>query len=199
MWLWNRAGQVGRRPGCAREHDGRASGVPVRPVGRRVDCLEIRQRHEGLSDGDSLMPQVLFRAIKARPANWQAFYDEIAKTMDAEVAPQLTSYFERVTESWINQPNLHPSSGSRDRSATVDVFPIGANANIWQYVSKGHWPILDCSQGSMAIRFASNGAAKAVTNRARRRAEDTEARKVVRGKTGSFHAGQSSRQQGAQL
>ncbi len=86
------------------------------------------------------MPQILFRVIKAKPPNWQAFYSEIAKTLSDEVAPKLISYFERVTNPWRNQPKFVSKFRLTRQSATVDVFPIGPNANIWRYVSKGTRP-----------------------------------------------------------
>ena len=143
------------------------------------------------------MPQVLFRTIKARPANWQAFYDEIAKTMDAEVAPELTSYFERVTKSWINQPKFASKFRISRRSATVDVFPIGINANIWKYVSKGTRPHVITPKGQgypLRFKWGGKGSYKPRTTTS---GGYKGPGKVVRGKTVRFvrvnHPGNKAR------
>jgi len=90
------------------------------------------------------MPQVLFRAIKAKPINWQAFYNELAKTLDTEVKPALLAYFERVTKSWENEQTFKAKKRITQTMMTVDVWPSGPNAMIWKYVSqgtKGPYPI----------------------------------------------------------
>jgi len=83
------------------------------------------------------MPQVLFRAIRAKPINWQAFYDEIARTMDAEVKPALLKYFERVTKSWRHSQTFAAQEKITRDKVSVNVWPTGADAQIWRYVSKG--------------------------------------------------------------
>lgn len=86
------------------------------------------------------MPQVLFRAIRAKPINWQAFYNEIAKTLDATVKPELIAYFERVTNPWDNPPEFQARKRIRADHYSVYVYPTGPNADIWKYVSHGTRP-----------------------------------------------------------
>jgi len=83
------------------------------------------------------MPQVLFSAIKAKPINWQVLYDEIARTMDAEVKPALLAYFKRVTKPWVNAPDFAAQEKVTRQNMSVSVWPTGPNAQIWRYVSKG--------------------------------------------------------------
>jgi len=90
------------------------------------------------------MPQVLFRAIKAKPINWTAFYNEIAKTLDETVKPELLEYFDKVTDSWVNKPDFKSTKSITPSEMTVSVYPTGENAKIWRYVSqgtKGPYPI----------------------------------------------------------
>ena len=116
------------------------------------------------------MPQVLFRAIRAKPANWQAFYNEIARTMDNEVKPDLLAYFERVTKSWRNQQAFKAIRHISASEASVDVKPIGENADIWRYVSRGTrgpYPIPKPSNTrakTLRFKWAGPGSYKARTN-----------------------------------
>jgi hypothetical protein len=104
------------------------------------------------------MPQVLFRAIKAKPINWQAFRDEIARTMDAEVKPALLSYFERVTKSWRNQQTFKATKKITREQMTVNVVPVGPNAEIWKYVSQGARPHIIRPKGrGYPLRFEWGG------------------------------------------
>ena len=104
------------------------------------------------------MPQVLFRAIHAKPINWQAFYDEIARTMDAEVKPALLAYFERVTKSWRNAQTFKATKKITKSQMTVNVVPIGENAKIWQYVSHGTRPHIIRPKGTgYPLRFEWGG------------------------------------------
>ena len=86
----------------------------------------------------------MFQVIKAKPINWQPFYNEIAKTLDAEVKPALLAYFEKVTKSWTNEQTFKSKKTITQAMMTMYVYPAGPNAKIWQYVSqgtKGPYPI----------------------------------------------------------
>jgi hypothetical protein len=84
------------------------------------------------------MPKVLFRVIRAKPVNWQPFYNEVAKTLDAEVKPALLAYFEKVTKSWVNEQTFKAKKRITQTMMTVDVWPSGPNAKIWGYVTNGN-------------------------------------------------------------
>ena len=83
------------------------------------------------------MPQVLFRQIKAKPANWPAFYAEIDRTLDAVVKPDLIDWFEKVVASWKHRPEFKAKAKITREAMQVYVYPTGANAQIWKYVSSG--------------------------------------------------------------
>lgn len=90
------------------------------------------------------MPRVLFHTIKAKPIKWQAFHDELARTLDAEVKPALLAYFEKVTKAWRNRQTFKAIRHITQSEVSVDVKPVGENAKIWRYVSqgtKGPYPI----------------------------------------------------------
>lgn len=103
------------------------------------------------------MPQVLFRQIRARPINWQAFYDEIAKALDAEVKPDLIAYFEWVTKSWRNTQAFKATKRITKDSMTVNITPTGENAKIWEYVSHGTRPHIIMPRKARALRFEWGG------------------------------------------
>jgi hypothetical protein len=104
------------------------------------------------------MPQVLFRVIKAKPPKWQELHDELAKTLTAEVEPKLLSYFERVTKPWNHAPKFVAKSKVTRQSAAVDVWPLGPNANIWRYVSRGTRPHIIRPRGlGYPLRFEWGG------------------------------------------
>jgi len=103
------------------------------------------------------MPQVLFRPIKAQPPNWQAFYDEIARTMDAEVKPALLAYFEKVVKSWANAPEFKAKKKITRTEMSVSVTPAGTNADIWRYVSGGTRPHIIRPKGKYPLRFQWGG------------------------------------------
>jgi hypothetical protein len=86
------------------------------------------------------MPQILFQAIRAKPVKWDAFYKEIADTLDKEVKPALLTYFRRVTKSWTNEPEFNAKRTITRDAMAVYVNPFGPNADIWKYVSLGTKP-----------------------------------------------------------
>lgn len=86
------------------------------------------------------MPRVLFHTIKAKPIKWQAFHDELARTLDAEVKPALLAYFEKVTKAWRNRQAFKAIRHITQSEISVDVKPVGENAKIWRYVSQGTRP-----------------------------------------------------------
>lgn len=83
------------------------------------------------------MPKVLFRVIKAKPINWAAFKKEIERALDAQVKLDLIAYFKKVVKSWKHQPQFKAKKSIKPDSMSVDVFPIGSDAQIWRYVSQG--------------------------------------------------------------
>lgn len=90
------------------------------------------------------MPQVLFRQIKAKPANWTAFYAEINTTLDAVVKPDMIAWFNKIVASWKNRPDFKAIKKITREAMRVYVYPTGASAKIWQYVSggtRGPYPI----------------------------------------------------------
>lgn len=103
------------------------------------------------------MPGVLFRRIHARPINWQAFYDELASAIDAEVKPDLLAYFERVTKSWRNDQTFVAKKNITQKSVSVNVYPTGPNAQIWKYVSGGTRPHIIMPRRARALRFEWGG------------------------------------------
>jgi len=112
------------------------------------------------------MPQVLFRVIKAKPVNWQAFYNEVAKTLDAEVKPDLIAYFEKVTKSWKNEQSFKAKKRITQTMMAVDVWPVGPNAKIWQYVSQGTRPHVIKPKGkgyTLKFQWGGYGSYKAKT------------------------------------
>lgn len=112
------------------------------------------------------MPQVLFRQIKAKPINWDAFYREISKTLDAEVKPKLISYFDRVVAEWENKPDFKARKVIRPSSYTVYVYPAGASADIWRYVSQGTRPHIIKPKGAgypLKFKWGGKGSYKART------------------------------------
>lgn len=115
------------------------------------------------------MPLVSFRQIKAKPINWQPFYDEIAKTLDDTVTPELIAWFDKVTKSWKHKPDFRAKKRITKTEASVYVYPVGENANIWRYVSqgtKGPYPIpKPGNKRAKTLRFqwAGRGSYKART------------------------------------
>jgi hypothetical protein len=88
------------------------------------------------------MPQVLFRQIKSNPIRWSVFYDEIAKTLDDTVKPELIEWFDKVTADWTHKPDFKATKSITPSEMTVNVYPIGTEAKIWKYVSGGTKPHL---------------------------------------------------------
>jgi hypothetical protein len=104
------------------------------------------------------MPQVLFRAIRAKPIRWQAFHDELARTLDAEVKPELLAYFEKVTKSWRNAPTFVAQEKITRGGTSISVWPTGPNAMIWRYVSRGTQPHIIRPKGrGYPLRFLWGG------------------------------------------
>ena len=103
------------------------------------------------------MPQVLFRKIKAKPANWQAFYNELAKTLDDTVKPELVAWFDKVTADWTNKPDFKATKSITPSEMTVNVYPVGTNAKIWKYVSEGTPPHIIQPKRARALSFKWNG------------------------------------------
>jgi hypothetical protein len=103
------------------------------------------------------MPQVLFTVIKAKPINWQAFSDEISRTLDSEVKPDVLAYFQRVTKSWKHQPDFRAVKKVTPEAVSVGVVPVGPNADIWRYVSQGTRPHIIMPRNSKALRFPWGG------------------------------------------
>lgn len=109
-----------------------------------MDGLEVLKRHENLQGWYPVMPQVLFRQIKAKIPNWQAFYAEIERTINAEVKPELTGWFDKIVADWKNRPSFKAVSKTTQDWISVYVYPVGVNAKIWKYVSggtRGPYPI----------------------------------------------------------
>jgi hypothetical protein len=84
------------------------------------------------------MPQILFRQIKANPIKWSVFWDEIAKTLDDTVKPELLEWFDKVANSWVHKPDFKATKSITPSEMTVNVYPIGENAKIWRYVTFGN-------------------------------------------------------------
>ena len=104
------------------------------------------------------MPRVLFHIIKAKPVKWQAFHNELARTLDAEVKPALLAYFEKVTKSWRNRQFFRAIRHITQTEVRVDVRPIGKNADIWRYVSRGTRPHIIRPRGAgYPLRFMWGG------------------------------------------
>lgn len=143
------------------------------------------------------MPQVLFRTIKAKPPNWQAFYDEIAQTMDKEVKPALLAYFERVTKSWKNAQKFVAQEKITRQNVSVNVWPTGENSQIWRYVSKGTRPHpIKPKEPGYPLRFKWGGTGS-YKPRTTTSGGYRGPGKVVRGKTARFmqvnHPGNKAR------
>lgn len=105
------------------------------------------------------MPQVLFRQIKARPVNWPTFYNEIAKTLDDPVKPDLIAWFNRVVAKWKHRPSFKAIKKIAQTAMQVYIYPTGENAQIWRYVSqgtRGPYPIPKAGNtGAKTLRFRS--------------------------------------------
>jgi hypothetical protein len=113
------------------------------------------------------MPQVLFRHTKIKTPNWQAFRNEIAKTLDSEVKPELIAYFDRIVAPWKNKPEFQARKFIRNDSYSVYVYPTGENADIWRYVSKGTRPHVIKPKGPgypLKFKWGGPGSYKARTN-----------------------------------
>lgn len=104
------------------------------------------------------MPQVLFRPIKAKIPNWEAFRREVSKTVDSTVKPELLAYFERVVEPWANPPTFKATKSVKPTGITLDVKPTGENKKIWEYVSFGTRPHVIKPKGAgYPLRFKWGG------------------------------------------
>jgi hypothetical protein len=88
------------------------------------------------------MPQVLFRQIKCKPINWQAFYDVIAQEHEDTIKPELLAWFEKIVAKWTHQPEFKAFKTIKKTYTSVNVYPVGENADIWRYVSGGTEPHL---------------------------------------------------------
>jgi len=102
-----------------------------------MDSVEVCKCHEDLQGGYPVMPQVLFRQIKARIPNWKAFYAEIERTLNAEVKPELVGWFDKIVAEWKNRPSFKAINKTTRDGISVYVYPAGVNAKIWKYVSSG--------------------------------------------------------------
>jgi len=130
--------------------------------------VAVCQCDESLSRGDTLMPQVLFRVIKAKPVNFQLFYDEISATIDKVVKPDLVAWFDKIVASWKNQPSFKAMKKITRTDMSVYVYPTGPNAQIWRYVSqgtRGPYPIpKDGNTTAKMLRFRGNYKARTTTS-----------------------------------
>ena len=103
------------------------------------------------------MPQVLFRAIKAKQSDFRVFYNEIEKALDGVVKPDLLAYFNKVVKAWKNPPVFQ----ARKKISLVDmqiyVYPTGPNAEIWKYVSFGTRPHIIRPKRAKALSFQWGG------------------------------------------
>lgn len=114
------------------------------------------------------MPQVLFRAIKAKPVKWAPFYNEIATTLDKVVKPDMIAWFDKIVAKWKHQPNFKAMKKITRTDMSVYVYPTGPNAQIWRYVSqgtKGPYPIpKDGNTTAKMLRFRGKYKARTTTS-----------------------------------
>lgn len=112
------------------------------------------------------MPQVLFRQIKAKPANWQPFYAEIEATLEKTVKPNMIAWFNKIVASWKHRPMFKAKSRITRESMQIYVYPTGASAKIWQYVSggtRGPYPIYPKKPG-YPLKFRTGYKARTTTS-----------------------------------
>jgi hypothetical protein len=103
------------------------------------------------------MPQVLFRVIKAKPVNWQPFYNEIADTLDKVVKPDMIAWFNKIVAAWVHQPAFKATKKITRTDMSVYVYPAGPNAQIWRYVSQGTRAHIIRPKRAKALAFTWGG------------------------------------------
>ena len=128
--------------------------------------MEVCQCDACVSYGYFVMPQVLFRAIKAKIPKWEPFYNEVSSTLDSVVKPDLIAWFNKIVARWKHRPSFKATCKITQSEMTVNVYPAGTSAKIWRYVSlgtKGPYPIPKAGNTNAKI-LKFKGGYKARTN-----------------------------------
>lgn len=83
--------------------------------------------------------KILTRAIRTRAGypNFDAMLQEVEKTIEAEVKPQLLSYFTRIVADWEHVVEFRARKRITSEGISVYVWPTGPNAKYWIWVSGG--------------------------------------------------------------
>ena len=83
------------------------------------------------------MPRIYIRQIRSRGLypNWDLVVKEVGQTLDKEVKQLYLKYFERIVNSWDEQPAFRAKKSVTDDYISIYVFPVGPNKWLWELVS----------------------------------------------------------------
>jgi len=88
------------------------------------------------------MPTVAYRIIRKRRAfvNAPKVKTALAATLDGEVKPHLIAAFDEVVSNWEHKPQFAARKFITADALSVNIYPTGANKQIYIYVTKGTRP-----------------------------------------------------------
>jgi hypothetical protein len=106
------------------------------------------------------VPTVAFRVTRSRRAfvNAPKVRDVLSKALDDEVKPHFIQAFEDVVSNWKNKPTFQGRKFITADSIKVNVYPVGANKQIYIYVTGGTRPHAIRPRNARYLAFMWGGA-----------------------------------------
>lgn len=107
--------------------------------------MEVGVRRETAGELYAMSPVIVMREIRSPQrqtlmARFEEGRREVDRAMDVEVKPHVLGYFERITANWQNKPEFKARKEITPDRIAIRVWPSGAAAKVWEYVSKGSRP-----------------------------------------------------------
>lgn len=120
----------------------------------------------------ALMP-LLLKSI--RSGKWRALITdlnsiarkELERTMDKEVKPTLIKSHNLVVADWKNKPEFQARKFISAERIAVTVFPVGPNAQIYEYVDQGTEPHIIAAKNVPFLSFHTGYVSKTLARPAR--------------------------------
>jgi len=115
------------------------------------------------------MPTVAYRVTRTRRAfvNAPVVKKILEQELDSEVKPHFIKEFEKIVANWKHKPDFQGRKYITADTIQVNVYPVGANKQIYIYVTGGTRahpiPLTPKSSGWLAFMWGGPGSYKAKT------------------------------------
>lgn len=83
--------------------------------------------------------------------------EDLHRTMRETITPELLDRFETITDSWDHKVSFTFVANTTPKEISVEVFPTGNNAQIWQYVNDGTDPHVITPKNASVLAFTWGG------------------------------------------